>query len=131
LGSPYSHNILGRSQWQPRCTRRENTTTLDCERYRRVVPVFFSPHSVAYETPVCLLYAFALVLAALTLALALALAMVLYRVLQTGPSRWFFMPLVFLLAPAGMLAALVVVLLLSTIVLTLRAALFGAQLSFR
>jgi hypothetical protein len=41
------------------------------------------------------------------------------------------MPLVFLLAPAGMLAALVVVLLLSTIVLTLRAALFGAQLSFR
>jgi hypothetical protein len=94
-----------------------------------VVPVFFSPHSVAYETPVCLLYAFALVLAALTL--ALALAVVLYRVLQTGPSRWFFMPLVFLLAPAGMLAALVVVLLLSTIVLTLRAALFGAQLSFR
>ncbi len=92
-----------------------------------MVPVFFSHHSVAYKIPVCLLYAFALVLAALTL----ALAVVLYHVLQTGPPRWFFMPLVFLLAPAGMLAALVVVLLLSTIVLTLRAALFGAQLSFR
>jgi hypothetical protein len=42
------------------------------------------------------------------------------------------MPLVFLLAPAGMLAALVVVLLLLfAIVLALRAPLLGAQLGLR